>query len=105
MAYSYLITSKAQTDLNSILDYIINDLLNLVAAKDFLNKINKSIKTICEFPSSCPLYETKYLPFEMIRYKKINNYLLFYIVDDGNEQIIILRVIYSKRRIDQIELF
>ena len=105
MAYSYLLTNKAKTDIDSILAYIINDLSNLVAAKELFDRIDKSIKTICEFPKSCPLYETKYLQLETIRYKKIKNYLLFYVVDDRNKQLLILRVIYSKRRRDQIELF
>ena len=102
MAYKAVFTEHASTDLANILSYISLDLSNLSAAKDLYGRIKESIKLISEFPYSCQTYQSTFVQTNKIRYKPINNYLLFYVVDEETKTISIIRILYSKRNIEDL---
>jgi len=80
--YSYQFTESAKNDLEQILHYIKVELNNPTAATSFINK---------------------FLPeYIIIRKKLINNYILYYSVNDNLKSIIILRIVFSHRDTDNI---
>ena len=80
--YSYQFTKSAKNDLEQILHYIKVELNNPTAATSFINK---------------------FLPeYIIIRKKLINNYILYYSVNDNLKSIIILRIVFSHRDTDNI---
>jgi addiction module RelE/StbE family toxin len=97
MAYKVVISKSAKADLGSILDYIINQLENPKASKDFFNKVEKSITQISENPKMYALMDDA--KFSMMGYRKvvIGNYLLIYKFDEKNEIVSILRFFFGYR--------
>ena len=101
--YSYQFTKSAKNDLEQILHYIKIDLGNLTTAFSFINKFQESVTNIQLFPKSCPKVMNKFLPeYIIIRKKLINDYILYYSVNDNLKSIIILRIIFSHRDTDNI---
>lgn len=104
MAYKfkYKLTHKANKDLDDIVKYISVDLSNLKAASEFIDRLEKGIDDIRSFPQSCQLVENEFLLGMKIRKKLIGNYVMYYQVDEHDEIILILRVIYGRRNLDEI---
>lgn len=95
-------TNKAESDLDEIIRYIKVDLANPIAASNFIDCLLKSIDEIERFPESGSLVNNEYLIAKNVRKKLINNYIMFYVYDDENKIIYILRIIYGKRDISEI---
>jgi len=90
----------ALDDLKDIVHYIAHTLESPKAAENFLSKLDREVRKIADNPFRCRLYVTS----EKLKYEyrvlHINNYSLFYEVE--NKKIEIHRVIYSQRDIVQI---
>ncbi|MBQ1181862.1 MAG: type II toxin-antitoxin system RelE/ParE family toxin [Treponema sp.] len=86
---------KAIEDLQEIKSYIENDLQNPIAAKNTINKIISTYEDLSIFPES-GIPVQKYVPFATdYRFVFANNYSIFYRI--SNENILIIRILYSKR--------
>ena len=102
MAFSYIYTKTARNDLFSIIEYISVDLSNSSAAKNLFQKVEKALELICVFPLSSPEYLGVHVHVEGLRVKAIDNYLLFYRVDETKEIIEIIRILFSKQDVVNI---
>ncbi|MBE6742080.1 MAG: type II toxin-antitoxin system RelE/ParE family toxin [Ruminococcaceae bacterium] len=91
----------AKDDMLEIIKYNAKDLKNSVAAERLAEEFITSADRICEFPYSNSVY-TPIKPLET-EYRRIivNNYLMFYTVDEGKKTVTIMRVIYAKRNIEK----
>lgn len=98
----YLFTNIARNDLNDILDYIHNTLLNPSAAQKLYSRLMEIIDGICLFPERYPIVENDFISRKDIRKVSINNYLMYYSFDAQSNIILIVRIIYGKRDVDQI---
>jgi toxin ParE1/3/4 len=90
----------ALNDLKDIVHYITDTLESPRVAENFISKLNKEVKKIADNPFRCRLYicsETLKYDYRILH---INNYSLFYIVE--NKKIEIHRIIYSRRDIERI---
>jgi addiction module RelE/StbE family toxin len=85
----------ALDDLKDIVRYIVHTLESPQAAKNLISKIDKEVLKTAENPFRCPLYTTSEKLKYDYRVLHINNYSLFYAVE--NEKIEIHRIIYSRR--------
>ncbi|MDR2717201.1 MAG: type II toxin-antitoxin system RelE/ParE family toxin [Treponema sp.] len=85
----------ALNDLKDIVRYIAHTLESPQAAENFISKIDKEVVKIAENPFRCRLYTSSEKLKYDYRVLHINNYSLFYAVE--NEKIEIHRVIYSRR--------
>ena len=90
----------ALDDLKSITGYITNKLEAPQAAERFLSKINREVLKLAENPFRCHLYVSPEKLKHEYRVLRINNYSLFYIVN--NDKVEIHRIIYSRRDILRI---
>ena len=93
--YNIIIEKYAQKDLESIYNYICNNLVNKEAAIKLLNKINEKFNSIALFPKSAPLIINNYVKNKNIRKLLIDNYIAFYEVDDIKNEIRIIRIMYG----------
>lgn len=93
--YRITIEKYAQKDIESIYNYICDNLVNKEAAIKLLNKINEKFDSIALFPKSAPLLNNDYVRNKNIRKLLIDNYIAFYEVDDINKEIKIIRIIYG----------
>jgi addiction module RelE/StbE family toxin len=93
--YRITIEKYAQKDIESIYNYICDNLVNKEAAIKLLNKINEKFDSIALFPKSASLLNNDYVTNKNIRKLLIDNYIAFYEVDDINKEIKIIRIIYG----------
>jgi len=100
--YGYRLTQKASTDLDDIIAYMAVDLANPKAASDFMDKVEAAIDEARSFPESGPRADNEYLPEPAVRKKYIGHYILYYLPDASKKLIYILRIIYSRRNLDEI---
>mgnify|MGYP003556621546 CR=1 FL=1 len=85
--YRITIEKYAQKDIQSIYNYMCDNLVNKEAAIKLLNKINEKFDSIALFPKSAPLLNNDYVTNKNIRKLLIDNYIAFYEVDDINKEI------------------
>lgn len=97
MKYDVVVTNPAQDDLEEILNYISVDLSAPKSAIEMLNKIKSIFENLSINPLMYPLCNIDNLKAKNYRKAVINNYLMFYRVDDKNETIYIMRFIYGRR--------
>ncbi len=100
--YNVLFLPLAQNDLVEIVRYIANDLHNKQAANSLADEIIKTTDRLADFPYSYPVY-TPIRPTKN-EYRKISvqNYLIFYSVDEKEKNVTIARVVYAKRDYDKL---
>lgn len=101
MAYNLIISPSFENDLDDTLNYISNKLYSPLSAQNLLNKAEKIISNINDNPFLYPKCRNESLAQKEYHYAIVNNYLLFYSVDEDTEQINILRFLYSRRSIDE----
>jgi len=90
----------ALDDLKNIVRYIAHTLESPQAAENFISKVDKEVLKIAENPFRCrPYVSSEKLKYDY-RVLSINNYSLFYEVE--NEKIEIHRIIYSRRDTERI---
>ena len=91
--YKVIIEKYAKEDIISIFNYISNTLLNRAAAVSFIQKIENKFAAISFFPKSAPFINNEYIDNKNIRKLCIDNYIAFYLVDEANKIVRIIRVI------------
>ena len=95
--YTIRLTPIADQDIEEISDYIAYELKNEIAAVDFLEKLEYQILRLEEFPFSCEVVTEKLLRLKGYRKLLVNNYIVFYIVDEQKREVDIVRVLYAMR--------
>jgi len=90
----------ALDDLKDIVKYIAHTLEAPQAAESLVSKIDKAVLKIAENPYRCHLYNSSEKLKYIYRVLNIDNYSLFYVVEDN--KIEIHRIIYSRRDIVRI---
>ena len=102
MAYNYSFTREAEKDFDEILHYMNDTLENPNAASAFMKKMEKAISEIRHFPKCGSLVENEFITLKDIRKIPISNYLLYYRINETDECIIVLRIIYGRRNMNTI---
>ena len=100
--YDIKITRQAQEQMGDILDYISHVLFASDAANNLLDKMEKCILTLSEFPEKYQLIDEEPWRTEGVRKIVVNNFLVYYWINEGTKTVHVTAVIYAKR--DQIEL-
>ena len=100
--FGYRLTKRAESDLDEIVSYIAVELENPQAASNFVNKLQANIEEARVFPESGSLVHNEFLQVENIRKKLIWNYIMYYLPNRKEKMIYILRIVYSKRNMDEI---
>lgn len=100
--WGYELTQKAAADLDDIVGYIAVGLANPTAASDFVNKLQGAIEEVRSFPESGSFVINELVPNAEIRKKLVGNYMMYYLPDSDEQMIFILRIVYSRRNMDEI---
>lgn len=100
--YNIIFEETAVNDLKSIFDYISKNLLNEQASKKLSNKIKQEIISLKNHPLSNPIFQSKKVRKHQYRILIVNNFIVFYWINDNENRIIIARVLYSKRDFDDL---
>ncbi len=97
-------TPLAESDIDSALDYIANQLCNGQAASDLFVKIENAIENICTFPYSSADCTYFLVNDESIRHVLIDNYVMIYEIKEQEKQINILRFHYTRMDLTRLKL-
>lgn len=100
--YKYYLTETANLDLDEIINYISVELSNPKAAKLLINDFENAIDTICTFPESGTLLNNEYLHVNNIRKKVIKNYTIYYINNENDDTILILRILSNRQNLSRV---
>ena len=97
MSYLVIITEPAELDIIGIDKYISQDLHSPQAADNLLDEFDKHILSLEEMPKRHALVDDERLARLGIRKIPVNNYLVFYRVDENETKVLIVRVLYGMR--------
>lgn len=95
--YEIVLMNIAIEDIRKIIAYIKMDLHAPAAAEKLLDEINHALEQLTEFPYSFKVHQTIRKLSTEYRKLPVENYLIFYSVDEKNKKVKISRVIYAKR--------
>lgn len=97
MNYEVIISEQADVDLRKIYEYIAFELLSPDNAAGLLDRLERQITGLERFPERFRLYEKEPWHSRGLRVMPVDNYLVFYISDQGAGVVTVLRVMYSGR--------
>ena len=100
--YSYILTETAEADVEDAFDYISNKLLNPEAASAFADELENKLEEICRTPKSGRPVNNPYLKREDIRRVLIKSFIAYYLIDEVEAKIVVLRVVYNRRDQDKL---
>ena len=100
--YSVEISDTAQPDINEIIAYTNRELKNHQSAKRLAANFRNNILSLEEMPKRYNLVNDEMLSRNGIRKLIIENYLVFYIVDELKGKVSIVRVLQSRRDWDKL---
>lgn len=102
MDYKLKITKEAHEDLNNIIDYTAHSLSNPIAAARFLDEVEKQYREVVKNPFMYAVCRDERLKQAGYRKFLVKNYLVFYRVEDAEQIIYILRIIYAGRDYEKL---
>ena len=100
--YSLKFSTKASEDLEQIYIYIAEKLFADVAADRLLNKIEDGIMRLRDFPYSGSFVLDELLKSKGYRKLIVDNYLVFYLVNEIEKQVVIMRILYGAQNYQDI---
>lgn len=100
--YTIKMTPKVADDLDNIYRYISEELFATSEATNILERIEKEIMRLKEFPFSCNYVADEYLRNKGYRKLVVDNYIVFYLTQEEKKQVIIMRVLYGKQKYENL---
>lgn len=93
--YRLEFTPKAEEDLEQIYGYIFGTLSAATEADRLVVNIEQAIMRLKEYPFSCQYVLDE--PLNKRGYRKliVDNYLVFYLVNQADEQVVVMRILYG----------
>jgi plasmid stabilization system protein ParE len=95
--YSVAITNIAEEDIMDTVSYIANVLKAPTAANNLLDEIERHEEILQNNPNICPYVPDDYLAQRGLKFTRIKNYLLFYIMEEDERIVTVIRFLYARR--------
>jgi len=95
--YSLNITNIAEEDILSAINYITNVLNAPMAANNLLDEIEKYEETLEKSPNIYPFVSDEYLAEKGLKFVMIENYIMFYTIDEDEKMVNVIRFLYGRR--------
>ena len=101
MSYSINYTEQSQNDLDGIFKYVAFTLQEPVVAVKLYEEITKSVRALEVMPLRNPIFDET--PWKNLRLRKliVKNYIVFYIVNETDETVTVVRIMYGGRNIEE----
>lgn len=97
MIFNVVYTSEARQDLRDIYEYIAYELLAPEAASGQTDRIMKAARSLEQMPMRHRRYEEEPWHSQGLRLLPVDNYLIFYLPDETNNTVSIIRIMYGGR--------
>lgn len=92
----------ALDDLREIYDYMVNELLVPETASDQVGRIRKEIRSLDFMPARYALVEWEPWNSMKMHQLPVDNFIVYYLVDDEKMMVTVVRVFYGGRNIKEI---
>ncbi|MBQ8849029.1 MAG: type II toxin-antitoxin system RelE/ParE family toxin [Clostridia bacterium] len=102
MTYKVKLTSNALDHLKDAIGYISKALLEPEISRRWSDRIRKDISSLSHMPFRYPLVEEEPWHTENIRKMNVENFIVYYWVDDTDLTVWVIAVVYGRR--DQISV-
>ncbi len=95
--YTLFFMPLASDDLEEIYTYVSEKLVAPAAADHMLDEIENKLNLLCEFPGLGAELSDPYLAEKGYHRLLVDNYLIFYLIDEIDRKIIVMRILYGAR--------
>ena len=97
MIFNVVYSSEARQDLRDIYEYIAYELLVPEIAAGQVDRIMKAARSLEQMPMRYTRYEEEPWHSQGLRFLPVDNYLIFYLPDETNNIVNIIRIMYGGR--------
>lgn len=97
MKYSIIRTDKAEEQLREIIFYIADDSGSIETAMNYLDKIEKAIYRLGDFPGSGSIPRYSILKKQGFRVLIVERHLVFYKINETRKEVVIYAVVDGRR--------
>lgn len=97
MIFNVVYSFEARQDLRDIYEYIAYELLEPDTAAGQTNRIMKAAYSLEQMPMRHRLYEEEPWNSQGLCFLPVDNYLIFYLPDETNNIVNIIRIMYGGR--------
>lgn len=97
MKYKIVRTDKAEEQLREIIFYIADDSRSIDIALNYLDKIEKAIGRLEEFPMSGSILRYSILRKQGYRVLIVERHLVFYKINEDKKEVIIYTIVDGRR--------
>ena len=101
-SYKIIITPDAEEDLVELRNYIADVLLARDTARNYIRTIRKEIGSLSELPARYKPVDDEPWHSRGVRRIIVNNFFVYYRIDEEGRRVYILNVIYARR--DQLRV-
>lgn len=101
MIFDVSYSEEARQDLRDIYEYIAYELLAPETAAGQTERIMKAVRSLEQMPMRQRLYEEEPWHSHGVRVLPVDNYLVFYLPDETNAAVRIIRIMYGGRDIEK----
>ncbi len=101
-SYKIIITPDAEEDLVELRNYIADVLLARDTARNYIRTIRKEIGSLSELPARYKPVDDEPWHSRGVRRIIVNNFFVYYRIDEEHKRVYILNVIYARR--DQLRV-
>lgn len=98
--YEVIYLPTARKQLEDIVDYIAVELATPDAAFDFIDAVDKEAKSLAKMPYRHPIYHTRFVVLEEVRWISVKNYNMFYKVFEKDKTVEIRRVLHQLQDVE-----
>lgn len=101
--YEVKLTKQAFNQMNFIVNYISKEIMAPDAASNLLNQIKEEIEKLTFLPKRYAIIDEEPWKSQEIRKIVVKNFLIYFWVNDSNNTVQVIAVIYNKR--NQLQQF
>lgn len=96
MNYRVRVLPLAIEDLQEIYNYIAFELQSVINAENQLSRLQDEIQKLDFMPESFKLYEKEPWKSRGLRFFSVDNYIVFYVINNNAKEVNVLRVLYGR---------
>ena len=100
MMFDVQISEQADADLRGIYEYIAFELLSPQNAAGQLDRLEVAISNLSNMPEKFRRYEREPWHSRNLRMFPVDNYLVFYIINDSSKIVEVYRILYARKNLD-----
>ncbi len=102
MTYSIEVSDTAEKDILEIFEYITYVLGSKTTATKYLNLIEEYVFSLNTFPERFQKYDKEPWYSRGLRCMPVKNFVVCYIPNKQTQQVIVTRVLYARRNIEEM---